>query len=145
MVNIYWMHAKKSVEGTLGYRVKKWIQNLKVIDCWFHTRDQSRYAPSQWETSLQCNDVSHWLGAYLDWSLPHCQKFKIMAMSLIKLQDFSMAAFCLMLEANLACCHIIIKPLPELMLTDCLRQQWLTNCSLVMPYGDIDLGHHWLR
>ena len=31
-------------------------------------RDQSRYAPSQWETSLQCKDVSHWLGAYLDWS-----------------------------------------------------------------------------
>ena len=31
-------------------------------------RDQSRYTPSQWETSLQCNDVSHWLGAYLDWS-----------------------------------------------------------------------------
>ena len=27
------------------------------------------YAPSQWETSLQCNDVSHWLPAYLDWSL----------------------------------------------------------------------------
>ena len=24
----------------------------------------------QWETSLHCNDVSHWLGAYLDWSLP---------------------------------------------------------------------------
>ena len=32
-------------------------------------RDQSRYAPSQWETSLHCNDVSHWPGAYLDWSL----------------------------------------------------------------------------
>ena len=31
-------------------------------------RDQSRYAPSQWETS-QCNDVSRWLGEYLDWSL----------------------------------------------------------------------------
>ena len=28
-------------------------------------RDQFRYAPSQWETSLQCNNVSHWLGAYL--------------------------------------------------------------------------------
>ena len=32
-------------------------------------RDQSRCAPSQCETSLHCNDVSHWLGAYLDWSL----------------------------------------------------------------------------
>ena len=36
--------------------------------------DQSRYAPSQWETSLHCNYVSHWLGTYLNWSLsnPWC-------------------------------------------------------------------------
>ena len=27
------------------------------------------YAPSQWETTLLCNVVSHWLGAYTDWSL----------------------------------------------------------------------------
>ena len=32
-------------------------------------RDQSRYTPSQWETSLHCNDVPHWLVAFLDWSL----------------------------------------------------------------------------
>ena len=27
------------------------------------------YAPSQWETMLQCNVVAHWLGAYTKWSL----------------------------------------------------------------------------
>ena len=27
------------------------------------------YAPSQWETTLQCNAVSHWLGSYTKWSL----------------------------------------------------------------------------
>ena len=27
------------------------------------------YAPSQWETTLHCNVVSHWLGAYTKWSL----------------------------------------------------------------------------
>ena len=32
-------------------------------------RDQSRYAHSQWEMSLLCNNISHWLGACLDWSL----------------------------------------------------------------------------
>ena len=31
-------------------------------------RDQFRCAPSQWETSSQCNDISHWLDAYLEWS-----------------------------------------------------------------------------
>ena len=29
-------------------------------------RADSRFAPSQWETALLCNDVSHWLGASLD-------------------------------------------------------------------------------
>ena len=27
------------------------------------------YAPSQWETTLQCNVVSHWLSAYTKWPL----------------------------------------------------------------------------
>ena len=29
-------------------------------------RPDSRFAPSQWETALHCNDVSHWLGANLE-------------------------------------------------------------------------------
>ena len=33
------------------------------------SKDQSRNAPSQWEMSLQCNDISQRLGTYLDWSL----------------------------------------------------------------------------
>ena len=33
--------------------------------CW-HTRADSRLAPSQWETPLLSNVVSHWLGANLD-------------------------------------------------------------------------------
>ena len=31
--------------------------------------DHFLYAPSQWETTLQCNVVSHWLGALMKWSL----------------------------------------------------------------------------
>ena len=30
------------------------------------TRDDFRFAPSQWDTSLQSNAVSHWLGANLE-------------------------------------------------------------------------------
>ena len=43
--------------------------------CKFHgmyctyTRADSRFAPSQWETALLCNDVSHWLGASLESAL----------------------------------------------------------------------------
>ena len=32
-------------------------------------RADSRFAPSQWETALLCNDVSHWLGAKLESAL----------------------------------------------------------------------------
>ena len=31
-----------------------------------HPRNDSRFAPSQWETALLCNAVSHWLGANLE-------------------------------------------------------------------------------
>ena len=33
--------------------------------CWPRTRADSTLAPSQWETSLQSNAVSHWMGANL--------------------------------------------------------------------------------
>ena len=32
-------------------------------------RDHFVYAPSQWEATLHCNVVSHWLGTYTKWSL----------------------------------------------------------------------------
>ena len=37
-----------------------WSNKLQL----YHRAD-SRFAPSQWETGLLCNDVSHWLGASL--------------------------------------------------------------------------------
>ena len=50
----------------LNHGAKQWILSGLASQC----RDQSRYVPNQWETSLHCNHVSHWLSAYLDWSLP---------------------------------------------------------------------------
>ena len=38
-------------------------------------RSDSRLAPSQWETSLQSNDVSHWLGAILESALITCNHY----------------------------------------------------------------------
>ena len=37
-----------------------------------YCRDHALYALSQWETTLQCNGVSHWLGAFTEWSLVLC-------------------------------------------------------------------------
>ena len=52
------------------------------------TRDYFVYAPNQWETTLQCNVVSHWLAAYtkqsLEWTQTVIYKvpFEVMATSL---------------------------------------------------------------
>ena len=47
------------------------------IDQAMNHRADSRLAPSQWETALLCNGVSHWLGACLEWGhgsfTPHSQ------------------------------------------------------------------------
>ena len=40
------------------------------IEVWALWRiDHSVHTPSQWETTLRCNVVSYWLGAYTQWSL----------------------------------------------------------------------------
>ena len=54
-----------------------WHQHSNI---WIiHIRGDSKFAPSQWETALLCNDVSHGLGASLELFLPH---------SLVKLVDY---------------------------------------------------------
>ena len=42
------------------------ILQSNITSCFMHIRADSRFAPSQWETSLLCSDVSHWLGAKLE-------------------------------------------------------------------------------
>ena len=49
------------------YRVQINITGMQNITNWTY-KDHFVYAPSQWETTLQCK-VSHWLGAYTKWSL----------------------------------------------------------------------------
>ena len=47
--------------------------NISIELDQFHSkillRADSRFAPSQWEAVLLCNNVSHWLGASLEWAL----------------------------------------------------------------------------
>ena len=46
----------------------QWCINFVVVGTGV-VRADSRFAPSQWETALLCNDVSHWLGAILESAL----------------------------------------------------------------------------
>ena len=61
-----WLQLGWATENRL-----EWYETciLSIRHVIYTAQDQSRYAPSQWEMSLQCNDISHWLSAYLDWSL----------------------------------------------------------------------------
>ena len=48
-----------------------WSFKLNCPELWWAPcRADSRLVPSQWETSLQSNAVSHWLGANLESVLP---------------------------------------------------------------------------
>ena len=52
----------------LGHVQTQWWPNLHSIYTYI-CRAESRLGPSQWETSLQSNTVSHWLGANLESAL----------------------------------------------------------------------------
>ena len=62
MAYIVPMHVKPKFTYLLGN--KKCHQSLGCC-----CRADSRFAPSQWETALHCNDASHWLGASLESAL----------------------------------------------------------------------------
>ena len=59
------------MKSILFWFIFQWILFLIVQltrrQHWF--RDHFVYAPSQWETTLQCNVVSHWMGPYTKLSL----------------------------------------------------------------------------
>ena len=45
---------------------QSWFSLVSIFFNRMHIRADSRFVPSRWETSLQCNAVSHWLGANLE-------------------------------------------------------------------------------
>ena len=58
------MIAEIDKEGTGGF--SDFMHVGKNVDTSFHIRADSRFAPSQWETALLCNVVSHWLDTSLE-------------------------------------------------------------------------------
>ena len=88
------MHQKDLFQGKLGKGILPAVQNYAVNHKFFditttsilnlygvynkhlgsECRDQSVHAPSQWETTLHCKVVSHWLSAYTKWSLKVLKK-----------------------------------------------------------------------
>ena len=71
----YWSPDRNYLPGMVGWAFgrpplwSRWHTSARKSWIIFCIRDQSRYVTSQWETSLHCNDVSHWPDIYLGWSL----------------------------------------------------------------------------
>ena len=77
--NIPSLTSEELMQKKCNFIAKHWsyisfaISNCKATlftDAYMHdTRDHFVHAPSQWEATLQCNIVSHWLSACTKWSL----------------------------------------------------------------------------
>ena len=68
--------------GLVSNNQEIWGSTLPYMRCWStwpieDSRDQSRYAPSQWETALQCKDVSRGLHGRIPRQIPCIVKVNI--------------------------------------------------------------------
>ena len=59
----------------------------------------------------------------------------------VKINSYAIEKFEFSIKKTLHTAYDSDKPSPRQL----LRVLSLTQCSLVMPYGDRDLGQHWLR
>ena len=55
-------------DGTVNRIPSSWKIRY-LFSCIVNTRAVCRFVLSQWETMLLCNDISHWLGASLEWAI----------------------------------------------------------------------------
>ena len=72
-------------------------------------RADSKFVPSQWETALLCNDVSHWLCAGLESALPvrTCCHAMTLSNNTLKDQSWSLESNLLLWKINDISCHEI--------------------------------------
>ena len=65
-------HPQETVHAFIWYGIDVFYCNSKldsIVPPDALIRDCSMHVPIQWETTLHCNVVSHWLGTYTKWSL----------------------------------------------------------------------------
>ena len=139
---------------------------------WYHRAD-SRFAPSQWEMALLCTDVSHWLSTNLESALyQHCPHWELgtcpmlcqystvgssyFMLIFLRSKDHSghgLSQWKTMLQCNVVSHWLSLHPELSQRSTHkkmLHRSIWvspvsLTHWGLVTPFGDTDLGQHWLR
>ena len=81
---LYWYYYL----ATLSLKVMMQADQSKAQQNYVHIRDHFVYAPSQWETMLQCNVVSRCLGAHIKQSLPYFMHHTLMVKWRLKVLSF---------------------------------------------------------
>ena len=67
---IGWVHIRNDLWLLKDHTYSRLFGYVKIIARSLpFSRDHSVYVPSQWETTLQCNVVSHWPVTYTKWSM----------------------------------------------------------------------------
>ena len=84
VISTYWskirMHYAKKLGIYFKCKKKHYLAKMNCPSEAWTTLADSSFVPSQWETALLCNDISHWLGANLESAL--CIRLKYMYMSI---------------------------------------------------------------
>ena len=69
---LHWNYSSKFQTFFSKKMLSTYIMSAILLTSWTYIQWSFcvlQYAPSQWEPTLQCNAVSHWLGACTKWSL----------------------------------------------------------------------------
>ena len=108
--------------------IKKRLSHKRLIIVWgiptyIHIRADSRLAPSQWETSLRSNAVSHWLGANLKSALHITTVFELKCLP---------CCLCLFVQAA-----AVMKFSPRTTPTSYCQWAIPTDWQSKWPYGDV--------
>ena len=102
--------VKSGCQASNGNIADRW--EFFFLPCYYLrlycSRADSRFAPCQWETSLQSNVVSHWLGATLESALlPLC---RLHSRAYIGIKFDSVSKGCRHEMYRKFCYHILLKP-----------------------------------
>ena len=99
-------------------------------------RADSRLVPSQWETSLQSNAVSHWLGANLESALDYYDKFVAVELHCRTFQSISWSSATIL--------HSHVTPLRQMFTSVGCRAILLqSHCNLWPLFQDFCRSTFW--
>ena len=103
-------------------KIVTWLDLLFFMQKQHIFRDCFVYVSSQWEMMLQCNVISHWLGAYTKWSLHIFKRFALRQTVYeisAQWQINASVSWPISLSWVMACCLSSAKSLPEPVLSFC--------------------------